>query len=118
MIPLQKLNIYPKSDENLKALISYYFDSFEIDRSDSIEYLHKKTSLKLNQIEFVLRKISEAYEVIFKEHLNDNIKLTNLMNYGFESLTVDRKNWNRSKSGIKIMELFLEFVQKTEFENN
>ena len=78
--------------------VSNHFDSFEIDNSESIEFLHKKTSLKLNQIEFVLRKISEAYEVIFKEQLNDNIKLTNLMNYGFETLTLDRKNWNRSKS--------------------
>ncbi|MFN8436257.1 MAG: hypothetical protein U0V72_01365 [Cytophagales bacterium] len=114
MIPQKKFNIYPKSEENFKALISYYFDSYEIDNSESIEFLNKKTSMTLNQIEFVLRKVSEAYYIVFKNNLNDNIKLTNLMAYGFDTLTLEPKQWKRSLTGIKIMEQFLEFVQKTE----
>lgn len=116
MLPKKVLNIYPKSDENFKALISFYFDSYEIDLTESVEFLNEKTSFSLNQIEFVLRKISEAYKTIFRENLNGKIKLTSLMSYGFETLTLEPRNWKRSQSGIRIMELFLEFIRKTEID--
>lgn len=118
MIPKKDLNIYPKSEENYKALISFYFDSYEIDLTESVEFLNEKTSFSLNQIEFVLRKISEAYKSIFRENLNGKIKLTNLMSYGFETLTLEPRNWKRSQSGIRIMELFLDFVRSTEIDRS
>lgn len=118
MLPKKELNIYPKSEENFKALISFYFDTYEIDLTESVEFLNEKTSFSLNQIEFVLRKISEAYKSIFRENLNGKIKLTNLMSYGFETLTLEPRNWKRSQSGIRIMELFLEFVRKTEIDTS
>jgi hypothetical protein len=118
MLPKKELNIYPKSEENFKALISFYFDSYEIDLTESIDFLNSKTSYSLNQIEYVLRKISEAYKNIFRENLKGKITLTNLMQYGFESLTVVEKDWRRSQSGKKIMKLFLNFVKKTEIDIN
>jgi hypothetical protein len=118
MLPKKELNIYPKSEENFKALISFYFDSYEIDLTESIDFLNSKTSYSLNQIEYVLRKISEAYKNIFRENLKGKITLTNLMQYGFESLTVVEKDRRRSQSGKKIMKLFLNFVKKTEIDIN
>jgi hypothetical protein len=118
MLPKKELNIYPKSEENFKALISFYFDSYEIDLTESIDFLNSKTSYSLNQIEYVLRKISEAYKTIFRENLKGKITLTNLMQYGFESLTVVEKDRRRSQSGKKIMKLFLNFVKKTEIDIN
>ena len=71
MLPKKELNIYPKNDENIKAIISYYFDSYEIDLSESLEYLQAKTSISLNQMEFILRKLSEAFRSIFSKNLKN-----------------------------------------------
>ncbi len=114
MLPKKELNIYPKNDENFKALISFYFDSYELDLSESLNYLSERTSFSLNQIEFILRKLSEAYEPVFSKELKGNIKLVTLLKYGFNTLTKKQEDWNISKSGVEIGKKFLNFVQETE----
>lgn len=114
MLPKKELNIYPKTEENLKALISFYFDSYELDLSESFDYLNERTLFSLNQIEFILRKLSEAYEPIFSKELKGNIKLVTLLKYGFNTLTKKQEDWNISKPGIEISIKFLKFVQETE----
>ena len=51
MLLPKKVNIYPKSDENMKSLISYYFDRYDINQESGVECLKEKTSLSLNQIQ-------------------------------------------------------------------
>jgi len=114
MLPKKELNIYPKNIENYKALISFYFDSYELDLSESFDYLSARTSFSLNQIEFILRKLSEAYEPIFSKELKGNVKLVTLLKYGFNTLTKKQEDWNISKPGIEISKRFLSFVQETE----
>ncbi len=114
MLPKKELNIYPKTEENLKALISYYFDKYELDLTESSDYLNEKTSFSLNQIEFILRKLNEAYEPIFSKELKGNVKLVTLLKYGFNTLTKKQEDWNISKPGIEISRRFLKFVQETE----
>lgn len=118
MLPKKELNIYPKSEENLNALISFYFEQFEIDMSESFEFLKTKSSISLNQIEFILRKLNEAYISIFLSNLNGKIKLSNLLSYGFDALTKNEKEWNGSTSRIKITKEFRDFVNKTEIDIN
>lgn len=116
MLPKKELNIYPKNDENIKALISYYFDTYEIDLSESLDFLKAKTLTSLNQMEFVLRKLSEAFIPIFSINLKGKIKLTTLLSYGFNALTKNENDWNISKPGIKITKEFRDFVSQTEID--
>ena len=118
MLPKKEINIYPKSEENLNALISFYFDQFEIDLSESLEFLQMKSSISLNQIEFTFRKLNEAFIPIFSVNLNGKIKLLNLLSYGFDALTKNEKDWNGSSSRIKITKEFRDFVKKTEIDIN
>ena len=118
MLPKKELNIYPKSEENFNALISFYFDQFEIDLSESLDFLKTKSSISLNQIEFIFRKLNEAYIPIFSANLNGKIKLSNLLSYGFDALTKNEKDWNGSLPRIKITKEFREFVKKTEIDIN
>lgn len=115
MLPKKELNIYSKSDENITELVSYFFD---VDLSESLEFLKQQTSVSLNQMEFVLRKISEAYPSVFEPNLIGVIKLTNLLTYGFEALTVNEKDWTGSKPRINITRAFRDFVLKIEIDNN
>lgn len=116
MLPKKELNIYPLNKSNLKALISHYFDQFEIDKYESLEYLSSKSSLQLNQIEFVLRKLSEAYNPIFNQELKTNIKLTNLFQYGFDALALSEDEWKGSKERIRITHKFKDFVKSSEID--
>jgi hypothetical protein len=116
MVPKKELNIYPKSEENLKSLISYYFDKYDVKNDNGEEFLKEKTSLSLNQIEFIVRKLSEAYVPIFQKHLKGQITISNLLTYGIEALT--DKEVNRSKSGQLISKEFEDYVQKTEIDFN
>lgn len=116
MLPKKELNIYPKSEENIKALISYYFDAFDLDLSDSLDFLKQKNSISLNQIEFVVRKLSEAYLTIFQTNLKGVIQLKNLLNYGFDALTINETDWVGNKPRLAIIKSFRDFVRKTEID--
>lgn len=117
MIPKKKLNIYPKNDTNIQAIIEYYFTELELDTEGVMEYLmNEKTLLELNQIEFLCRKIYEGYHNIFRPNLNGQIKLKNLLSYSVDALTKDKTEWNGSKNRIRITQEFLDFVKQTEID--
>lgn len=48
MLPKREDNIYPKTEENIKALLSFYFDKYDINQVGAIEAIMSKTSLSLN----------------------------------------------------------------------
>ena len=115
MLPNKKLNIYPKTDENLNALLSFYFDKFDVDHDKILDAVKRKTSLSLNQLEFIFRKLSEAYIPIFKKHLTiRQIALTNLFSYGLDALENKTINTGGSKSRQMITQEFKDFVNHTE----
>lgn len=114
MLPKKELNIYPKTDENINALISYYFDKYDVDLSESLEFVKSKSSLSLNQIQFICRKINEGYLNIFRPNLKGQIELKNLLSYSVDALTKDKTEWNGSKNRIRITQEFLDFVKQTE----
>lgn len=112
MLPKTELNIYPKSDENLKALISFYLAQYDVIDDNGVEILNEKTSLSLNQIEFIFKKLSEAYIPIFAKHLKGQIRVSNLLNYALDALT--ERTMNGSRNRMLITNEFKEFVKRTE----
>lgn len=117
MIPKKKLNIYPKTETNIQALINYYFADLELNTQGVIEFLmYEKTSLELNQIEFLCRKINEGYDNVFRSNLIGEIGLKNLLFYSVDALTKDKSDWKGSHSRIWITQEFLDFVKQTEVD--
>ena len=117
MIPKKKLNIYPKNETNVKALIDHYFAELELDTQSAMEYLIvEKSSLELNQIEFLCRKINEGFTDVFRPNLNGEIELKNLLSYTVDALTKSKTEWNGSRNRIRITQEFLDFVKKTEID--
>ena len=115
MIPKKKLNIYPKNNSNIQAIIKYYFTELELNTEGVMEYLmNEKSSLELNQIQFICRKINEGYLNIFRPNLKGQIELKNLLSYAVDALTKDKNEWNGSQNRIKITQAFLDFVKQTE----
>lgn len=119
MLPKKELNIYPKSEENLNALLSYYFDRYDIQRGNILEEIEAKPSLSLNQVDFIIRKLSESYKEIFEVFLQHGTTIsTTLFNYGIEALTVNEEQWRGSQNRLDKIKEFLKFVQKTEKDFN
>lgn len=117
MIPKKKLNIYPMNETNVKALIDYYFAELELDTQSAIEFLLvEKSSLELNQIEFLCRKINEGFTIVFRPHLSGKIELKNLLSYSIDALTKSKTEWSGSQSRIRITQEFLDFVKKSEID--
>lgn len=108
ILPPKENNIYPKTDENLQSLISFYFDEFDIDQEGTLELLIRKTSLKLNQIEFLSKEISEAMFPIFKKHFKNDLSLTNLFHYAFDAMT--DQEINGSGKRVEITKEFRQFL--------
>ena len=115
MLPKKILNIYPKTDENILAVIEYYFADKDVVYATALQKLKDERMLTLNQVEFMIRKLSQAYEPIFKTHLRGRIELHNLVQYGIDALMKNGVS-NRSKPGQKITVEFLEFVKKSEID--
>ena len=119
MLPKKELNIYPKSEENLNALLSFYFDKFDIQRGNILEEIKNKSSLSLNQIDFIIRKLSESYKELFEVFLqHGTTTFTTLFNYGIEALTINEEQWLGSQNRLVKLKDFLKFVQKTEKNYN
>jgi len=112
MLPSKILNIYPKSEENLKALVSFYFDEYDINQEGAVKMLIDKTSLSLNQLEHILKMISEAFYPIFKKHLKGKIDLTNLIAYGFAAFTQEAYSDSESHKRQMITLEFKHFVEE------
>ena len=117
MLPKKVLNIYPKNEINVKALIKFYFAELELDTEGVIDFIiNKKTSLELNQIEFLCRLVLKGYSSVFRPNLNGRIKVTNLLSYAIEALTIDETKFKGSIPRIKITKQFKDFVKQTEID--
>ena len=91
------------------------FAELELNTEGVMEYLmNEKSSLELNQIQFICRKINECYLNIFRPNLKGQIELKNLLSYAVDALTKDKNEWNGSQNRIKITQAFLDFVKQTE----
>ena len=93
------------------------FAELELNTEGVMEYLmNEKSSLELNQIQFICRKINEGYSDIFRPNLNGRIGLKNLLSYAVDALTKNRTEWNGSQNRIRITQEFLNFIKHTEID--
>ena len=116
MLPKKELNIYPKNENNVNSLISFYFDDLDLKQNDACNKILNKTSITLNQFEFILKKINQAYTPIFRKELKGEIELTNLIQYGLDALAEKEINWSGSINRKRITKIFKEFVESTEID--
>ncbi len=100
---------YPRTTENINAMLSHYFDKYNIRREGGIEIIQQETRFSMNQIEFIVRKVSEAYTPIFLVHLKEPMTDKNLIQYGLEALS--NKEINRSQSGVVITTELKKFIR-------
>ncbi|RZJ92630.1 hypothetical protein [Pedobacter psychrodurus] len=110
VMPNIKENIFPKTNENLQALIKFYFGTYNVSLGDSFDLLKENVDLTLNQCEFIIKNLSEAFTPIFSKHLKGQISLDNLIAYGIDALINDSQNVNGSKNRQLITKEFKDFV--------
>lgn len=118
ILPKKEFNIYPKTEENIKAVLSYYLDKYLLfEKEEAITFLMENDILSMNQLEFIARKLSESWQQIFENFFNGKTtSFKNLMNYGICGLTLPESKWTYSKGSSarpKIRE-FIEYVKNTE----
>jgi hypothetical protein len=117
MLPNKNLNIYPKSKENVDALLHHYFAKYDLQKDEASDFLLNTTSLYLNQSEFICRKLSEAWPIIFEDFFGTKkTTLKNLLRYGIDGLTKNEKDWTfgPTSKGIAKIKEFINFVKETE----
>jgi hypothetical protein len=116
-IPKKTNNIYPKTKKNVKYLINYYFDDLEPNREGVIEYILSKTSLSLNQIEFIVQKTAENYS-FFIQNFSNNSLLTFLKS-AVDVLTKEPDEWDGSINRITLLsKIKNRFQNKDEFDDD
>lgn len=118
ILPKKEFNIYPKTEENLKAILTYYLDKHLLfEKKEAIIFLRENETLSINQIEFIAKKLSESWNQLFKNFFKEKTtSYTNIMNYGICALVLPESKWKFSKGSSarpKIKE-FIDFVKNTE----
>ncbi len=117
MLPKKSINIYPKNETNVEALLEFYFKDLNVSFDGVIDFLLVENKrLELNQIEFICRKIVDAYPNIFRVKLNGIIHLRNLFKYAIDALTVNEFRWKGSRNRNMITKEFRDFVKSTEVD--
>lgn len=115
-IPEKKENIYPKTKKNVKHLLNFYFDDFEPDREGTVKFLLSKTSLTLNQLEFIVKKTAENYNFLYEIHSIK--KLVIFLQSSVDVLTKNQSLWIGSENRIqKLLEIKKRFEQSGEVKD-
>lgn len=114
MLPGRQLNIYPKTRKNLKALMNFYFDKYDIENGEVIDMLIKKQSLSLNQIEFIASHVARTWTPVWRKHFTRGTTVANLMRHAIEGIVkTDESEWDfppTSKSRIVTRE-FVDYIR-------
>lgn len=105
-IPSNQNNIYPKSVENLKALLNYYFNNHTGSINDLI-----LNDFSLNQLEYIAEKTSKHISF-----LEENVGITgktgvNYLCYGIDALTKPEILWNGSSNRKNITKKLKEMIE-------
>ena len=110
MIPDSNLNIYSNNENNIRAILNFYF---QIPDGD-LKSLFEQRKLTINQIEYIAKHVSKHLYFIENSVGNSGITISNAMQYGIEALTVNEGNWNGSKNRKEITKKLRELILKNE----
>ena len=101
-------DIYPRTLENIKAVLLYYFPKEK--HSAINEYaveLYDERKLDLNKIEYLAEIISNnisLFQSHYKSHILKNV-LPSYFNAAHEILYVKESEWNMSNNGKEILKV-------------
>ncbi len=85
--PDQSANIYPRSIENIRAVLLHFFPKHS--HSEINEFTHKlydERKLVLLEIEEVAKQVNKHYDVLEADLRPDQITLSNAFKYGEDAL--------------------------------
>lgn len=109
LIPNSNDNIYPRNQENIRAILDFYFHLPD----GNIDFLLTQKELKTNQIQFIAKQVSDNLE-FFKAKVPNGLTISNLMSYGIDALAKSEPNRNGSKSRQQITKEFRDIVTRTQ----
>ena len=107
-----KNNVYPRSLENIKAIVSYYFKGYKLSEIEEFAFqIYDDNKLSLDRIEYYAYLISQS-DQFFKHHLKGSgLTISNLYNYTSQVIEKEEDNWEGSESGKKvILKAYKEFL--------
>lgn len=85
--PNKTANIYPRSLENIRALLLHFFpDHSHSEVNDFTHELYNNRRLELNEIEFVARQVQKHYDVLQADLRPDQLTLSNAFGYGEDAI--------------------------------
>lgn len=115
-LPNASENIYPRSGENIKAILDYYFSNVENELIEgSLEQLLKNKMLSLNQIEFGANFISK-YKGLLDEAEFSKLPSARL-HYAIMAIFYPRKEWSTSGTNMKRLEHFRKLYRDSFFDD-
>jgi hypothetical protein len=106
-----KNNIYPRSLENIRAILDFYFKEYSL--SEVTEYansIHDERKWSLDKIEAYAYIISES-RAFFADAFNTPSTLANLMDYAHQAIDLNEKDWKGTVSGkLRILKEFKSYL--------
>jgi type I site-specific restriction-modification system R (restriction) subunit len=99
-----KNNIYPRSLENINAILNFYFKDYPISQlEDCATLFHNDRKLSLDQIESYAYTVSES-KMFFEEVFKTPSTMHNLIDYVHQVIELPEGQWQGSVSGrLKIL---------------
>ncbi len=115
-LPEASKNIYPRSEENIRAILDHYFPATS-DKwiEESLGQFLETKKLSLNQIEY------GAKFILKNKQLLDQADFSNLpsarIHYALMAIFQPRKNWHTSGKNTERLEHFRQLYRDSFFQN-
>jgi hypothetical protein len=113
MIPEQTKNIYPTNQENIRAILNFYFQIPD----GEIEFLFEQKKFTTNQIEFIAHQVSNNLDFIKNSVGSSGLTIENAMKYGIDAMTELESNWKGSQPRKRITKELKELIVKSRSQN-
>ncbi|MEQ8624629.1 MAG: hypothetical protein RJQ00_07245 [Vicingaceae bacterium] len=109
-IPSKSKNIYPRNEENINAIVDYYFDDIPM---GNIDWLLSQNKLATNQIEFIVMQAS-IHRGLITELMDSKTSsgkyASNFLAYTYDALYNPEAKWKGSKNRQQITRKLREYL--------
>lgn len=107
MIPDRNRNIYPNNEENIRAILNFYF---QIPDGNDIDILLNQKKFEVNQIEYIAEQVSAHLNYLQNEVGYGGLTITNVMKYGMDAMTEYESKWQGSRNRKRITKELKELI--------
>ena len=102
MKPLLRKNVYPRSEENVRAVFLYFFPKAKnSDVDEATAEFYDKRENELNYLEFYAETTAENSS-FFESEFKNVASISLMMNYTINALTKTENDWKGSSTAIMI----------------